>query len=115
VKNQLNIARRDLFKKMGAVAGAVGLAGLLPGSASAETEAATGTSASATVRVILANATSVQWMAVTSAGLTVGGQTTLVPGGKLNADIIKGAVAAIIAGGGPRLTSSQVILLGGQS
>ena len=115
MKNQLNIARRDLFGKMAAVAGAIGFAGLIPASATAEPEAAPASSAGATVRVILANATSVQWMAVTSSGQTVGGQTTLVPGGKLNGNIVKGAIAAIIAAGGPRLTSSQVILLGGQS
>jgi hypothetical protein len=107
MKLQLNTTRRDLFKKLAAAAGAIGLAGLIPASAVAETEAAVGTPASATVRVILANATSVQWMAVTSGGLTVGGQTTIVAGGRLNSNIVKGAISAIIAAGGPRLASSR--------
>jgi hypothetical protein len=66
------------------------------------------------VRVILATGSNVQWMAVTSGGLTVGGQTALTGGSTLNGNIVRAAIAAIIAAGGPKLSSAQVILLGGQ-
>src|SRR5258706_14630704 len=117
MKNQLGIARRDLFKKLVSSAGALGLAALIPASASAEVESpATGTG-SATVRVILADGTTVQWMAVTNGSLTVGGKTTIVPraGAKaLNASIVKAAIMAIVAAGGPKLSATQVTLFGGQ-
>ncbi|HEY3972138.1 MAG TPA: hypothetical protein VGM18_03990 [Candidatus Sulfotelmatobacter sp.] len=113
MKNEFAIARRELFKKLVGAAGAVGLAALLPTSASAEGGAAPG-AVTATVRVILATGSSVQWMAVTSGGLTVGGQTALTAGTGLNNNIVKAAIAAIIAAGGPKLSAAQVVLLGGQ-
>jgi hypothetical protein len=113
VNRQFVTARRELFKKLAGAAGAVGLAALIPSSAEAEGGAAP-SSANATVRVILSNASSVQWMAVTNGGLTVGGQTALVGGGKLNGSIVSAAISAVHAAGGPKLTSSQIILLGGQ-
>lgn len=113
MKNQFAIARRELFKKLAGAAGAMGLAALIPASASAE-PAATPSSGSATVRIILATGSNVQWMAVTSGNLTVGGQTSLTSSGKLNTNIVNAAITAIHAAGGPKLSSSQVILLGGQ-
>lgn len=113
MKTQFAVARRELFKKLAGAAGAFGLAALIPSSSAAETEA-TPSSGSATVRIILATGSNVQWMAVTSGNLTVGGQTSLVSTGKLNSNIVSAAISAIHAAGGPKLTSSQVILLGGQ-
>jgi hypothetical protein len=118
MKSQFEIARRELFKKLAGAAGAMSLAALLPSSASAETEpeAASTSTGSATVRVILTTGTTVQWMAVTSGSLTVGGQTTINSGGDgLNNAIKTAAIAAIIAAGGPQLTVKQVILFGGAS
>src|SRR6266498_1026420 len=114
MKNTFAIARRELFTRLFATASALGLAAVLPSPATAEGSPPAGSSGNATVRVILANGNNVQWMAVTNAGLTVGGQTALVANGKLNTKIVSGAIAAIAAAGGPKLTSSQVILLGGQ-
>ena len=116
MKSQFQIARRDLFKKLVSSAGALGLAALIPASASAEVESPASGGGSATVRVILADGTSVQWMAVTSGGLTVGGKTPIVTGTRtLNNSIVKAALMAIVAAGGPKLSATQVTLLGGQA
>jgi hypothetical protein len=116
MKTQFTIARRELFKKLAGAAGAVGLAALMPSAEAAESEPPSTTSSSATVRVILATGTAVQWIAVTSGSLTVGGQTTISAGGKgLNNSIVTGAIAAIVAAGGPQLTTKQVVLFGGAS
>lgn len=117
MKKQSGIGRRELFKKLMTSAGALGLAAMIPASASAEVESPASGGGSATVRVILADGTSVQWMAVTNGGLTVGGKTTIVVGSgakALNASIVKAALMAIVAGGGPKLSATQVTLLGGQ-
>jgi hypothetical protein len=112
MKTRFGIGRRELFGKLASAAGALGLSAVIPASAAALIEAPASGSGSATVRVILADGTSVQWMAVTSGGLTVGGKTTI--GRSLNTSIVAGAIAAIVAAGGPKLSSGQVILLGGQ-
>ena len=94
MKNRFVTGRRELFKKLASAAGALGLAAVIPLSAEA--------------------GTTVQWTAVTSGGLTVGGQTNLTAGGVgLNNNIVTGAIAAIVAAGGPKLSKTQVILLGG--
>jgi hypothetical protein len=103
---------------LASAAGALGLAAVIPLSAEASAEGGEAkrqsNSGSATVRVILATGTTVQWTAVTSGGLTVGGQTNLTAGGVgLNNNIVTGAIAAIVAAGGPKLSKTQVILLGG--
>jgi hypothetical protein len=127
MKTPFAIGRRDLFKKLAGAAGAVGLSALMPASAAASprasAEASTpqtgaahsaGSVSSATVRVILATGTAVEWTAVTSAGLTVGGQTNIAAGGVgLNTSIVNGAIASVMAAGGPHLSPKQVILLGG--
>jgi hypothetical protein len=115
MRKRSGIGRRELFKKLATSAGALGLAALIPASASAEVESPASGGGSATVRVILADGTSVQWMAVTSGGLTVGGKTPIVIGTRtLNNSIVKAALMAIVAGGGPKLSATQVTLLGGQ-
>jgi hypothetical protein len=111
MKSQFVIGRRELFAKLATAAGALGLSALIPASAAALVEGQANSSGSATVRVILADGTSVQWMAVTSGGLTVGGKTTV--GRSLNTNIVTGAIAAIVAAGGPKLSPAQVTLLGG--
>jgi hypothetical protein len=126
MKTPFAIGRRDLFKKLAGAAGAVGLSALMPASVAASprasAEASTpqtgahsaGSVSSATVRVILATGTAVEWTAVTSAGLTVGGQTNIAAGGVgLNTSIVNGAIASVMAAGGPHLSPKQVILLGG--
>lgn len=117
MKPQSTIARRDLLKKLATSAAVAGMAAAVPAAAQAseapETPAATG---SATVRVILADGTSVQWLAVTDGGITVGGKTVI--SGKrsgLNGSIVNAAIAAIVAAGGPQLTTRQVTLFGGAS
>lgn len=114
MKNQTGIGRRELFKKLASSAGAASIAAAIPGSAAlAETPASS--SGTATVRVILADGTTVQWLAVTNGGMTVGGQTAIgANNSELNAAIIKAAIAAIVAAGGPQLSYRQVTLLGGQ-
>jgi lipid-binding SYLF domain-containing protein len=113
MKKQSGIGRRELFKKLAVSTGAMSLAASLPASARALADDPVGL-ASATVRVILSDGTSVQWMAVTSGGLTVGGKTSITAGAVgLNSNILKAAIAAIIAAGGPRLTSKQIVLFGG--
>ena len=82
MKTQFTIARRELFKKLAGAAGAMGLAALMPSAEAAESEPPATSSGSATVRVILSTGTNVQWMAVTSGGLTAGGQTTINGGSK---------------------------------
>jgi hypothetical protein len=107
MKNRFVIGRRELFAKLASAAGVLGLAAIVPSSATASNEGTVGdhppsNSGSATVRVILATGTTVQWTAVTSGGLTVGGQTNLTAGGVgLNNNIVTGASAAIVAAGGP--------------
>jgi hypothetical protein len=124
MKNQTGIGRRELFRKLAGSAGAVAIAAALPGSVAAVSSPPAGdqrsplqsSSDSATVRVILADGTTVQWLAVTNGGLTVGGQTTIstAPPG-LNKSIILGAIRAIVAAGGPQLTGQQVTLFGGKT
>jgi hypothetical protein len=115
VKSPFQIARRELFKKLVSSAGALGLAAMIPASAAAEVESPASGGGSATVRVILADGTTVQWMAATNSGLTVGGKTTITTGTKtLNASIVKAAIMAIVAAGGPHLSATQITLLGGQ-
>lgn len=114
MKKQSGIGRRELFKKLAVSAGAIGFAAALPASASALGEAQPSGTGTATVRVILSDGTSVQWMAVTSGGLTVGGKTNITAGGVgLNGNILRAAIAAIVAAGGPTLTSKQIVLFGG--
>lgn len=115
MKNQSGIGRRELFNRLARSAGAAGIAAAMPGSAAlAENPAVT--SGSATVRVILADGTTVQWLAVTNGGLTVGGKTAIgANNSTLNASIVKAAIAAIVAAGGPQLSWMQVTLLGGKS
>ncbi|HEV2176721.1 MAG TPA: hypothetical protein VGW33_05930 [Terriglobia bacterium] len=83
-------------------------------SANGSPETASGSPASATVRVIYANATQASWEAVTNGGILVAGATN-ISGGNLNLRIIHDAVTAIVAAGGPTLTRSQVALFGGQN
>ncbi len=117
--NLSKTGRRELLRKLAGSAAVAGLAAALPRSAQAETSAEADTSAaagSATVRVILADGTSVQWLAVTDGGITVGGKTVI--SGKasgLNGAIVNAAIAAILAAGGPQLTKRQVTLFGGAS
>lgn len=111
MKTRSGIGRRELFTKLASAAGALGLSALIPASAAALAEGQANSSGGATVRVILADGTSVQWMAVTSGGMTVGGKTTVSR--SLNTSIVTGAIAAIVAAGGARLSSAQVTLLGG--
>jgi hypothetical protein len=116
MKTQTEIGRRELFRKLAGSAGAVAMAAALPGAAAFAQDAPASSSDSATVRVILANGTVVQWLAVTNGGLTVGGTTTITtapPG--LNKSIILGAIQAIVAAGGPHLTGQQVTLFGGKT
>lgn len=115
MKTQTGIGRRELFKRLASSAGAASLAAALPASARGSEESPASNSGSATVRVILADGTSVQWLAVTNGGLTVGGATTIgANNSQLNAAIIKAAIAAIVAAGGPQLSWTQVTLLGGK-
>lgn len=115
MKNLLTIGRRELFQKLASSISAIGLAALIPESAVALAENSATGAGSATVRVIIADGTSVQWLAVTDGGLTVGGKTTISPVGPgLNNSIVKAAIAAIIAAGGPQLSSKQITLLGGK-
>lgn len=113
MRDQVGIGRRELFRKLAGSAGAAALVAI-PGAAVPQTPAPG--SGSATVRVILANGTTVQWLAVTDGGLTVGGSTmisTEPPG--LNKSIVQGAITAIVKAGGPQLTPEQLTLLGGKS
>lgn len=115
MEKQTGIGRRELFRKLASSAGAVGIAAAMPGSA-AFAENPASISGRATVRVILADGTSVQWLAVTDGGLTVGGATAIPAGPSgLNASIVKAAIAAIVAAGGPQLPWQNVVLLGGKS
>jgi hypothetical protein len=132
MKEGTGIGRRELFRKLAGSAGAVAMAAALPGSAASAVAAVSSppmasetgdqrsplqsSSDSATVRVILADGTTVQWLAVTNGGLTVGGTTTIssAPPG-LNKSIILGAIRAIVAAGGPQLTGQQVTLFGGKA
>lgn len=116
MKNQTGIGRRELFRKLAGSAGAAALAAALPGATAAlAQDAPASTSGHATVRVILADGTTVQWLAVTDGGLTAGGSTTIRPAPPgLNRSIILGAIAAIVAAGGPQLAPQQVTLLGGR-
>jgi hypothetical protein len=128
MKNQTEIGRRELFRKLAGSAGAVAMAAGLPGSAASAVAAVSSppagdqrsplqsSSDSATVRVILADGTTAQWLAVTNGGLTVGGTTTIntAPPG-INKSIIKAAITAIVAAGGPQLAPQQVTLLGGKT
>ncbi len=91
-----------------------GIAAAIPAAAETRAESPAAVSGSATVRTILADGISVQWLAVTDGGLTVGGKTTISGSSRgLNNAIITAAVAAIVAAGGPQLTRSQVTLFGG--
>ena len=102
MKKQTEIGRRELFRKLAGSAGAAALAAAIPGSAAAalaQDAPATGTG-SATVRVILADGATVQWLAVTNAGMTVGGSTAITSGStSLNTRIVTNAIAAIQAAG----------------
>ncbi len=117
--NSGKTGRRELLCKLAGSAAVAGLAAALPRSAQGETSAQAETSSaagSATVRVILSDGTSVQWLAVTDGGITVGGKTAI--SGKasgLNGAIVNQAIEAIVAAGGPQLTRSQVTLFGGAS
>lgn len=117
MKNPPGIGRRELFRKLAGSAGAAALAAIPRAAVAQETPTpGSGSAGSATVRVILANGTTVQWLAVTSGGLTVGGTTTISTGPPgLNKRIVQGAITAIVNAGGPHLTSEQVTLLGGKS
>ena len=118
MKKQSEIGRRELFRKLAGSAGAAALAAAIPGSAgTALAQDAPATSAgSATVRVILADGATVQWLAVTNAGLTVGGATAITTGAtSLNTRIVTNAIAAIQAAGGGLLSAQNVVLLGGKS
>jgi hypothetical protein len=64
MKKQSGIGRRELFQKLATTAGAITLAAALPASAAELAENAPSGTGSATVRVILSDGTSVQWMAV---------------------------------------------------
>ncbi len=116
MKSQDGIGRRDLLKKLATSAAVAGIAAAVPASAETRAESPDSVSGSATVRVILADGTSVQWLAVTDGGITVGGKTVI--SGKasgLNGSIVNAAIAAILAGGGPQLSKRQVTLFGGAS
>ena len=114
MKSQNGIGRRDLLKKLATSAVVAGVAAAIPASAEALAESSAAASGSATIRVILSDGISVQWLAVTDGGITVGGKTVISgkPSG-LNAAIIRQAAAAIVAAGGPQLTRNQVTLFGG--
>jgi len=115
MKSQPGIRRREVFRKLASSAGAVAVAAAVPGSAAFAQDPAS-SSGRATVRVILADGNTVQWLGVTNGGLTVGGATAIIAGRSgLNASIVKEAIAAIVAAGGPRLSGQNVILLGGAS
>ena len=114
MKSQEGIGRRDLLKKLATSAVVAGVAAAIPASAETLAESSSAATGSATVRVILSDGTSVQWLAVTDAGITVGGKTVISgnPSG-LNAAIVKQAIAAIVAASGQQLTRRQVTLFGG--
>src|SRR5690242_255838 len=112
MKNQTGIGRRELFRRLAGCAAALAL----PASSALAQQSPASSSDSATVRIILADGTTVQWLAVTNGGMTVGGTTTIssaFPG--INKSTILAAIAAIEAAGGPKLTTQQVTLLGGRT
>ena len=116
MKNQTQIGRRELFRKLAGSAGAAALAAAIPGAAALAQDAPAGGSPVATVRVILADGSNVQWLAVTNGGLTVGGSTAIpATSTKLNPAIVQAAIAAIVAAGGPQIAAQNVTLLGGKS
>jgi len=116
MKNQTEIGRRELFRKLAGSAGAVAVTAALSGSAALAQESPASSTGSATVRVILADGATVQWLAVTNAGMTAGGSTAITTGAaSLNTRIVTNAIAAIQAAGGGLLSAQNVVLLGGKA
>jgi hypothetical protein len=116
MKKQTAIGRRQLFHKLAGSAGAAALAAAIPAATAAFAQDPASSSETATVRVILADGATVQWLAVTSGGLTVGGETTIPsPPTGLNPVILKAAIAAIVAAGGPQIPGENITLLGGRT
>jgi hypothetical protein len=116
MKNQSAIGRRELLRKLAGSAGAMAVAAGIPDATAAFAQTPASSSETATVRVILADGSNVQWLAVTNGGLTVGGSTAIpVSSTKLNPAIIQAAIAAIVAAGGPQISAANVTLLGGKS